>query len=375
MYKKKINILDLRDSPWVDGPGRTILQCSEDLRKDNFDVFIGSFSSGLSDGSAYESEALERGLNVIRINENSSLDLRPIKQVVSLIRQLDIDMIHSHDFRSTLIGFLAAKLTNIPIITTVHGWIANDYKSALKNIIDKWFIRHVDHVIFVSHATRSILGNKINKSKYTIIPNCLKIEQYKVSNQSGCFRKEFSIKDDEIIIAHIGRLSPEKGQILFLQAAKTIVSINSNVKFLIIGKGPDKCLLESTVKELGIENHVLFTGFRNDMPDVYQDINLVVQSSYTEGMPNVILEALLLKTPVIATNVGGTSEIISHGKTGLLLSPGDLPQLIQYINDFLIDQQALRNMAINGSAVIKNHFNHQDRVKIIKDLYLNLLYN
>ena len=373
MQNNPIRVLDLRDSPWLDGPGRTILQCAEDIDKDGFQIIIGAFNSGLKNGTEYEREAQMKGLRVIRIKERSQIDFRPIKQVISLVKKLKIDILHTHDFRSNLIGTIAAKLMGKPIVITVHGWISNDFKGRLKSSIDKVIVRHSNFVIAVSKKTLESIGNPNSFMGYRIMPNALKLHNYQPLRPFGSLKQELGVGENEIIIATIGRLSPEKGQRLFIDAAQSIVKNYNNMRFLIIGTGPDRSMLEKLVKDKGISKYIIFTGYRDDMQTAYNNIDLVVQSSWTEGMPNVILEAMLMQVPVIATNVGGTGQIVSNGRNGTLIKPGDLKALISNMLHFIRQPKRFSQMAMTGRKDIQTHFNHADRVKALQKIYTDVL--
>ena len=365
---KKV-ILDLRDSPWVDGPGRTILECAEDIDDAKFRIVVGAFANRQPEGTLYEQEAQRRGLDVVRIHERRSADLAVLKQILSFVCSLEIDLIHTHDFRSNLYGIIAAKLTRKKVVATVHGWITNDSKSRSKKKMDKFLLRFADHVIAVSNNTLSLLGNSIPTSRCTVIPNALRIENYCPARPYGKFRKEFAIGEDDVLVANIGRLSPEKGQRLFLEAAREIAGKTSGVRFVLFGVGPDQSDLETMVNGSGLNKVVLFAGYRNEMNTIYNDIDLVVQTSYTEGMPNVILESLLMEVPVVATNVGGTREIVRDGETGALIPKGDLTALVHKISEFLRDPGPYRAMAKLGRRDVANRFNHRERVRRLEAVY------
>jgi glycosyltransferase involved in cell wall biosynthesis len=369
MTQAKITVLDLRDSPWTDGPGRTILECAEDICKEKFRVIIGAFDSGRIDGTPYEHEARKKGLDVFRIRERSAFDIRVFQQIANFVNEHRIGLLHTHDFRSHLVGIVAAKLFRRPIVATVHGWISNNGKSKIKTALDKWIVCRSDHVIAVSKATLKLLGKGIDDDHVTVIPNALRPEQFIPMRPFGKFRESLSIEPDEIVIANIGRLNPEKGQELFIEAAKEIAARNRKVRFLLIGIGRDQEKLEALVKNYGLERYVIFAGFRNDMASIYNDIDLVVQSSWTEGMPNVVLESLLMEVPVIATDVGGTSEVMSNGNTGVLIAPGDLKGLIKLISEFIENRIAMVEMAKRGREDVMRRFNHAERVKKLESVY------
>lgn len=371
---RPITVLDLRDSPWVDGPGRTILDCAETIDPSRYRIGVGAFDGGAPEGSVYEHEARRRGLDVVRIHEQRSLDPGVLHQIVEQARQLGADILHTHGFRTDLFGLAAARRLRMPLVSTVHGWIANDFKGKVSTRLDKLILRWADHVIAVSDRTRRQLGGWATDKRCTVIPNALRTERYRPSRGAGAFRMAAGISSDEIVIANIGRLSPEKGQMPFLEAARDLLRRHRGLRFVLFGIGPDQDVLERFVAENGMTGAVLFAGYRADMDALYNELDLVVQSSFTEGMPNVILEALLMEVPVIATDVGGTDEVISGGKTGLLISSGDHEALVSAMERFLADRPRFQTMARQGREDVVLRFDHGRRVERLVAVYDRVLH-
>lgn len=364
-----ITILDLRDSPWVDGPGRTILDCAETLDPSRHRIVVGTFDGGNPESTPYEAEARRRGLEVVRIHERRSLDPGVLRQIIARAREFGADILHTHDFRSDLFGFAAARKLRVPMVSTVHGWIANDLKGRISTRLDKLILRCADHVISVSEQTRRHLGDWASEQRCTVIPNALRIERYRPRRGPGPFRAAYGIADDELVIANIGRLSPEKGQFPFLAAARDLVHGYPGLRFVLFGDGPDRSTLERFVAEHGLGSVVVFAGYREDMDELYNEIDLVVQSSRTEGMPNVVLEALLMEVPVIATDVGGTREVVRDGITGLLIPPDDHGALLSAMKQFLASRDAFAAMARQGRGDVAVRFDHGLRVKRLESVY------
>jgi glycosyltransferase involved in cell wall biosynthesis len=364
-----ITVLDLRDSPWVDGPGRTILDCAETMDASRVRVVIGAFDGGSADGTAYEREARERSLEVFRIHEKRSLDPGVLRQVIALGRRVNADAVHSHDFRSDVLALACSKRLGVPLIATVHGWIANDFKGRIRTALDKMILRQTDHVISVSEETRLRLGTWADPERCTVIPNAVRIERYQPKRGSGEFRASHGVAEDSLLIANIGRLSPEKGQAAFLAAAREIVRRHPSTRFVLFGLGPDQPGLEQFVAQNDLGANVLFAGYRGDMDVIYNELDLVVQSSFTEGMPNVVIEALLMEVPVIATDVGGTREVLKHGLTGVLIDPGAHGALVGSIEEFLANQQKFVTMAREGRQDMLLRFDHARRVERLAEVY------
>lgn len=362
-------VLDLRDSPWLDGPGRTILDCAETLDASRVRVVIGAFDGGNLNGTAYEKEARHRGLQVIRIHERRSLDPGVLRQVIDQGRSLRIDAIHSHDFRSDFFGLACARRLGVPLIATVHGWIVNDTKGWIRSGLDKFLLRQADHVISVSEETKRRLGRWASGGRCTVIPNAVRVEHFQPRRGPGEFRASLGVAEDELLIANIGRLSPEKGQAMFLAAAREVVEQHPEARFVLIGIGPDQDELESFVARSGLGMHVRFAGYRGDMDVIYNELDLVVQSSFTEGMPNVVIEALLMEVPVIATDVGGTREVLRHGQTSVLIAPGEHRALVAAIEEFVANRQKFVEMAQEGRKDMLLRFDHARRVERLAEVY------
>lgn len=369
-----MTILDLRDSPWVDGPGRTILDCAESLQQMGCRFVIGTFANAHGEESVYAAEARRRNLEVLILRESGQFDWRVFAQLLRAMKAIKVDIVHTHDLRSNVIGLLCARWHSKPVITTVHGWIANTTKRRVYRALDKMLLRFFDAIVAVSNRTKELIEKAwIAESRITVINNALKIEQYIPDKSDQSYRTELGVDGKTLLIANIGRLSPEKGHLEFLQAGKELLPKHPRIKFILIGVGPEQALLESFVSDNGMAKNVVFAGFRNDMKRIYNSLDLVVQSSYTEGMPNVVLESLLMNVPVIASDVGGTAEIIEHGKTGVLILPGQPAELAREIASFVANPVRHKTMARLGREVVIDRFNHQKRVEEFAALYSQLM--
>jgi len=368
--KRKINILDLRDSPWVDGPGRTVLECAAGLREHGFQVIVGSFRPPHMNKHVYLDEARHRGMTVAEIRENNSLDVKVLLRLMNLIRRHQVDLVHTHEFRSNMFGLLAARLQGIPVISTVHGWITNDRRGKLLTAVDRAILRHFNHVVVVSRRLeQAVTRAGVNPRRISVVYNTLQMGHYRIDRSRQSLKKELGLRRDTVLAAKIGRLSPEKGHLDLLEAFSMVVGTGYDVHLALIGIGPLEPVLRKHTADLGLENKIHFCGFRNDMVDCYNSIDLVVQASWTEGMPNVVLEALAMGVPVIATEVGGTNEIINNGVSGLLLPPGDPRQFADAIMAFLRTPGTYQEIAAVGRRRIMKEFDSMKRILQIKNIY------
>ena len=368
--ERKINVLHLRDSPWVDGPGRTILESASRINSGKYGYFIGAFCKRNSMGNPFINAASDRNLNIFRINESHSLDWTILSQIKHLIVREKIDIIHTHEVRSDVIGLIAGKMSGVPVMTTLHGWIQNGFKGKLFTKLDQVILRFFDHVITVSGKMKEeVLRFGLSQERVTVLHNALVIENFRRNQEDGSFRQEIGVGDKTLLAGNIGRLSPEKGQADFIRAAAEILKHCKNAKFALIGSGSDETYLKELVDELNIRDSVIFTGYRNDMLQVYNSLDIVVQSSRTEGMPNVVLEALAMEVPVIATDVGGTSEAVKDNDTGVLISPGNPEEIAAKISEFIGNKGAFKEMAKKGRERVEAKFGFDERTKKLSQIY------
>ena len=371
--REAIRILDLRDSPWVDGPGRTILETAEHLDRSKFELIVGGFRSGESGENCYLDEARNRGLPVREIEERKAFDFAALKEIVRIVKDDAIEVVHTHDFRTDVMGLLAAKRCGVPVVSTCHGWIANDLKGRLYRAVDRRLLRLFDHVITVSDFMKQqLVDSGLPAERLTSIPNALILDDYVPDPADRVFRKELGVADDKVLIVSIGRLSPEKGHEVLLRALAALRETDPGFVLAIVGKGPEEASIRGVCNDLGLDGNVRFVGFRSDMPAIYNSADLVVQSSFTEGMPNVVLEALLMETPVVATSVGGTAEIVEHGINGFLVAPDSADALSDGLRDYFENKSKHLKMAASGRVSVAKHFNHSSRVQRIAKLYSDI---
>ncbi|MET0067935.1 MAG: glycosyltransferase family 4 protein [Candidatus Thiodiazotropha sp.] len=374
MTETRIKVLDLRDAPWFDGPGRTIIEVASGLESRGIDICIASFVSGKIDNANYLDKALEKGLQTFEIKENAIFDPKVVEQIVSICHSQRIDILHTHEFRSNVYGLHIARKLKLPIISTAHGWIANSFKRKIFSMIDKTILSlFFDRVIAVSDSVaHKIYASRLRNNSIVTVHNTLDTKGYRIHHDNG-LRSRYAIPPQVPIIAKIGRLSPEKRQINLIRSIKRLVDAGYELRLLLIGVGPDEAELKALVAELGLQEIVLFTGFIREMQPVYSEVDLVVQASSTEGLPNVVLEAMLMRVPVIATDVGGTAEVINDESVGVLIRPGDDDQLTDSMRNFLDAPEQFRQKLDAAERRIRESFDSDMRLQKMAQIYRSVL--
>lgn len=371
-----INILHIRDTNKLCGPGKTILETACRIDQTKYNLYIGLLLLNHEDEkeNLYYQAVSERGATVIPLRTRGRFDPNIINIIINVINKYNINIIHAHDYKSDIICFFLMKRFKIPVLTTAHGWITNSWKNKLYIELGKRVLPYFDRVIAVSPAIEAELLKKgVPREKLTLVYNAIVADDYLPSNfESGIIRKRFNIPNDSILIGNIGRLSQEKGQEDFLRAAALILSHKNNVSFVLAGDGPNREHLEKIAENLGITNSVYFLGHMPDIKPVFRDIDIMALTSYTEGFPNVILESLCMDTPVLATNVGGVSSIIEDGVTGILVNSGDIDNIARGLIKFINHHDFAKDTVSAGKKRLYNNFEFSKRLEIIGNIYDDL---
>ena len=370
-----INVLHLRDTDRVCGPGKTIIEtsCATDMRE--FSQKIGLFLLRSETSNAYCEAATLRGVEVIPVRSAHPYDPRIVQTLARIIRDHRIDIVHSHEYKSDLLAWLVARVHPVPIMSTVHGWITNSSKSRLVVGISQKALRGFGRVVAVSHETRrKVVDCGVPEDRVVVLHNAIVTANYRPEQHArGYLRQRYGLPADVTIIGNVGRLSPEKGQADFLEAAAAVATTHTRAYFVLVGDGPSRAVLEQQVTALGLGSKVIFTGHLPDVRPVYRDLDILALTSHTEGFPNVVLESLCMGVPVLATEVGGTSEAVQTGVTGLLVRPSSPDAIAGGLRRMLDEPEWARALAAAGQAQVYKEFSFAQRVSREEDVYRGLL--
>lgn len=367
--RRPVRVLHLRDSPWMDGPGRTILESGSRFDSQRIDFRVAVFvGQGVTDHPMIL-EAGKRHVAISPIEDRGGIDTDIIDAIVRLVDQFDIEILHASDFRSSVYSLLARRQRrHLCLVRTAHGWIANTTRRRILRMLDKMLLRSFDHVTLVSSAMRSLVTRWwLPDARVSIVHNALDAESYGRANATQA--RTAPDPSRRVVLLNVGRLSPEKGQDLLLEAVACLTADFPGLNLRFAGIGSLEASLKSLATDLGLADRVAFLGYVEDMPELYKNADIVVQSSLTEGLPNVVLEAALLGIPVLATDVGGTREVIEHGKSGWLIRPGSVDEIAAGIRHYLRNPLEHLNMTHAARARVIDEFSMDARVDKMTKIY------
>lgn len=241
-----------------------------------------------------------------------------------------VDILHSHRYKENILAAMVkGKGSPKKLVQTIHGITelfsgVKGLKVGLYNRLNRFVTgRCFERILPVSQDIAKSFCARFAQARVVTIHNAVEVAKVAPSRTAELVRREWGISPDYLIVGTVGRMAPVKNYELFLESARLIRKQNPQVVFVLAGDGPQKSRYEALARDLGLADAVRFLGFRHDVWDVLNALDLFVMSSHHEGIPVVLLEAMALGKACVSTEVGGIGEVIEPGVSGILTRPGD----------------------------------------------------
>jgi glycosyltransferase involved in cell wall biosynthesis len=292
------------------------------------------------------------------------------------VRARGIRVVHSFGFYANVFAIPAARLGGATVVVaSIRD--TGDHLTRLQKAMQKWACRAADHVLVNAQAIRTVLVEQgYDPSRISVIPNGIDLSQFGDRARTKAVREGLRLPPTAPVVAVFSRLNRLKGIEYFLEAAAVLAKRFEEVRFLIVGDSISQLYrdeLEALARSLGLADRVLFTGFRGDVPALLSEVSVSVLPSLSEGLSNVVLEAMAAGVPVVATSVGGTPEMVEDGVTGLLVPPRDARALAEAIGSLLADPLRGRSIGDAGRRRVAERFSLEATVHATAQLYERLL--
>ncbi|MBL8012788.1 MAG: glycosyltransferase family 4 protein [Candidatus Omnitrophica bacterium] len=328
----------------------------------------------------------ERGIRFLLI-DSLQRSVNPLQDFTSFIKLLfhikkaGYQIVHTHTSKAGLLGRWAAKWAGVKcIVHTPHGHVFYGYFNAFWTRIfialERWAARFTDKIITLTelgkkeHVQFKIAGAE----KFLPIYSGIDVKVLETHHCDVMLkRRALNLPGHHLVFGTVARLEPIKGISFLVQAMSQVVRQVPNSRLLIVGDGAERPKIEGQIRALGLENHVILAGFRHDVPELLQVMDVFVLPSLNEGMGRVILEAMAFEKPVIASRTGGIPEIVCNGKTGLLTIAGDSRSLSDAMLKLAFDDKLRKEFGREGRKFLKDVFAMDKMVEKIDLLYMNLL--
>jgi len=311
---------------------------------------------------------------LISIPDRGSWDWRVVTQLLAVCRREKVVIWHGHDYKSNALGLLLRRFWPMRLVTTVHGWVKHTRRTPLYYGIDRLCLRRYEVVISVSddlHQNCLELG--LIPDRCVLIQNGIDARQFVRSRTQEEAKRLLGIPRGRLLIGAIGRLSDEKGFDRLIEAVDRLLAGGVDVELRIAGEGDQHGPLDDLIRRLNREDRIHLVGFQRDTIPLFEAMDVFALSSLREGLPNVVLEAMAMGVPVVATRVAGVPRLIEHGENGLLVDVGDTDQLGSTLARLLVDAGLRGRLGEAGRWTVESRYSFERRMERIREIYDELL--
>ena len=367
-----MNILHLRASNFYGGPERQLHFHARLARDTQYKVTVGSFTEEGRVPEFIEVIAAD-GLSTRVFEVAGAYDAAAVRLIREYIRNEKIDILCTHDYRTHFWGWRARRGTGIRWLAFSRGFTLDNMKVRLYHYLEKVLIRRADHIAAVSAAQKKKLTRlMIPARKITVVYNAIDPGRYEDIALAD-LRKRFDFDAESIIVVSGGRFSREKGQADLIKAAALSLMKNERLRFVLFGDGPDLDDMQNLVRRLELDDRVKLPGFEKGLLGCLKGADMLINSSLSEGLPNIVLEGMALGLPVVATSVGGVPELLEDGYSGRLVPPADPEKLAEAIVQTALDKDRTAKMAAVARLKLERVFSFDEQMKTLAGIYDNLM--
>jgi L-malate glycosyltransferase len=327
-----------------------------------------------------------RGIPILDYSVSTLKDLRVVGSQYRLardIRRCGIQIVHTYNLYSNLFAIPAAKFAGARVVASIRDM--GVYLSPSKQRLQRYICRLADRIVVNARAIKDWLADDgYDARRIIVIPNGIDVARFEQSGMTGSVRRELGIPTNALLIGVVGRVTQFKGVEDFLRAAAIIAPQFPTAHFLVVGGGIGRTAtlnrddeyrqeLMHLAAQLGLQNRVVFAGFRTDVERMFSALTVSVQPSLSEGLSNVVLESMAAGLPVVATRVGGTPEVVQDGVNGLLVPPADSVALAEAIRRLLADSALAQRLGDAARRSVAERFSVRRLVASTGMVYESLL--
>ncbi len=314
---------------------------------------------------------LKKHVKVYELDMKYGNDYTLPYKIYKIVKQEKIHILRAFNEEPFFYSFFPAKFTRVPIIYYNGG---RTFPEKVRRVfIEKILGTFANSIVVPSKGLKEYMSNnvRIPKKKIRIIHNGVDIDRFNISLNVKKKKRSLQIPENDLIVGTIGRLTAQKDIPTFLKISKKLLSIRSDITFLIVGDGELKADLIKRAQPYSISGKVHFLGIRHDIDEIHNLIDIFLLTSRWEGMSNVILESMASSKTVIATNVEGVKQVINDGEHGFILEPGDVDGFVNRI--LTLHEKKRKKLGENAFKKIKTDFSISRMVEDYEKLYIEII--
>lgn len=324
-----------------------------------------------------ETSLREEGYPVTFVERKPGFDMRCMARLAGLLRREGIRLVHAHQY-TPLFYAAAARLLRpgLPILFTEHGRLIPDYPSRKRFIANRCLLSSRDRLYGVGQSVRQALidNEGLSAARVGVIYNGINLGPFRsVAEHRRAARSELQLEPRHIAIVQAARLDSIKDHVTAVRAFALARRWNPDLRYIVIGDGPERANIEREVRAQGVESEVRLLGMRSDVPRLLGAGDIALLSSRSEGIPLTLIEAMAAALPIVSTDVGGIPEVIEDQVHGLLSPPGEPAALAASIRRLAADPALRKSMGARGAARADKLFCEETMVEAYAQLYEEML--
>ena len=368
----------LIDSLGVGGAERLLVTYLACLKSMGFSVRVCTFA--VRNGNPIAADIDKLGVAVDFLSIPLLRDVSAFPRLVRYLRQQKTDLVHTQLEFADSWGTAAAKLLGIPSVSTQHTLEdpVKGTKAYRRLKVHRWVLRNfASRIIAVSEETRThyLRVARFSPDQIVTLYNGIDLTRFDRPNPQRRqeVRATLGLGEKTPMITTVAVLRPAKGIQFMLEAMPAILQRVPDARYVVVGDGDHGKALHAIVAEKGLQDHVIFTGVRSDVPDLLAASDLFVLPTLDDALPTVLAEAMASRVPIVASRVGGIPEMVSDGYNGLLVSPQNVEQLAFSCQNLLSDPTLAQQLRENGHQVAYQRYDIRKQAQKLGELYLQLL--
>lgn len=368
MENNKVRVLHLGSPTGLYGAERWILALINNIEKKDIEIIVAVILDDPKLNADLCKEAEKIGVQTKIFEAYGRINWSAVKQLREYLFKNRIDILHTHGYKTDIIGLIAAYGTGCKLITTPHGWSKKaGFKLKIYEAADRFAFCFFDAIAPLSEDIYNGLSFiPLLRNKLRLIVNGVDIKDISRVNNIAAEVKKWK-DDDYFVIGYIGQLIERKGLDILLKAVSDLKI--KKWRLAIVGEGSEKSKLIQLVNDLGLDDKVVFFGFRSDRISFLKGFDLFVLPSRLEGIPRCLMEAMAANVPVIASAIPGCCDLIENGETGFLFEMDNFEKLSQIILALLADKKLRDNLASNAREIIERKWSASSMAECYYKLY------
>lgn len=357
------------------GPDKTILNSPRFLDRLGYRMVCAYLHPPGDTGfEVIRKSAAQYAAPLVAIPDRGPWDWRVVTGLLAVCKREKVTIWHGHDYKTNTLGLLLKQFWPMRLVTTVHGWVHHTTRTPLYYRLDQLCLPRYERVICVADdLLETCLAGGVSARHAVLLENAIDETEYRRQQSAEQAKARLGLPARGFVIGAVGRLAAEKGFDLLIRSVHTLIASGLDARLVIVGEGSERASLERLAAMLRLSDRVYLPGWQADVRGYFEAMDVFALSSHREGLPNVLLEAMALEVPVVATRVNGVPRLVQDEHSGLLVEPGDVDGLTTALVRVLNNGELRGLFRTVGRRTVETRYSFTTRMQRLKRIYDELL--